>query len=93
MKPTKKALTQRIQDIITGVYGAPFNPDDNSSIMTMGDPSQFYQLLSCINKAFPELERAKGISDWTVACMPWNMDEWTTPEDLASFLLTLWGAE
>ena len=90
-KPTKKALIARIEDIIAGCYGAPWEPSTYSEIVHMGGIAEFEKLVAAVNNVFPLTcpDQQKG-AHWGTPTMPWNLDQWENPATLADLLLRYW---
>ncbi len=83
---TKQKIKLRLQDIIVGVYSARFDGDECGCIMHMGGAKEFQELMLAVGIAFPNLPRPHK-QDWPSAVMPWNLDEWDTPETAAALIL------
>lgn len=74
---TKKQLKQRIEDIVTGVYGWPFD-EEEGSIMSKAGAQEFADLLIAIQRAF-------GLDEKTWLRLD-QIRHFDTPESIADFL-------
>jgi hypothetical protein len=88
-RPSIAALERRIQDIITGVYGVPFNYDSDFFIFHMGDAKQARHLAMSIGGAFEGYVNTYG-QERIVICQVHCLDAWDSPLTLAKAIRENW---